>query len=97
MGGGIELSTALALGAGEAGKEVLVDAAQGVLGPVGGAAQGDAADQVDDLSQALLVETRAGVVLGQYPLEAGVVALDGSHGVVDNTADGGLRCAGLEE
>ena len=94
--GRVELAAALALGAGEAREEVLVDAAERVLGAVGGAAEGDVADQVDELAEALLVEAGAGVVLRQHALERGVVALDGGHRVVDERADGGLRGAGLQ-
>ena len=94
--GRVELAAALALGAGEVGEEVLVDAAERVLGAVGGAAERDVADQVDELAEALLVEAGAGVVLGQHALERGVVALDGGHRVVDQRADGRLRGAGLQ-
>ncbi len=100
--GRVELPAALAFGAGEAGEEVFVDAAEGVLGAVyplprplsrkrarGGKC--DVAHQVDDLAEALLVEAGAGVVLGQHALERGVVALDGGHGVIDQLTDGRLR------
>jgi len=39
------------------------------------------ADEVDEFAEAVLVERGAGVVLGQDALQAGVVALDGDHGV----------------
>ena len=64
----IELSALLALGAGELGEEVFVDAPQHVLGAVGGAAQRDVAHKVDELAETLLVEPRTGVVLGQHAL-----------------------------
>ena len=79
----VELAALLALGAGELGEEVLVDAAEDVLGAVGRAAERDVADEVDELAEALLVEAGAGVVLGQHALERRVVALDGGHRVVD--------------
>ena len=58
--GRVELAALLALGAGELGEEVLVDAAEDVLGAVLRVAQADVADQVDQFAQALLVERRAG-------------------------------------
>ena len=48
----VELPALLALGAGELREEILVDAAQDVLGAVGGAAKADVADQVDQLARA---------------------------------------------
>ena len=92
----VELAALLALGAGELGEEVLVDAAEGVLGAVGRGAERDVATEVDELAEARLVEPGAGVVLGQHALERRVVALDGGHRVVDERADGRLRGAGLE-
>ena len=65
MSGRVELAALLALGAGELRQEVLVDALQRVPGPVDRGAQADVADEVDELAQALLVQTRAPVVLGQ--------------------------------
>jgi hypothetical protein len=94
--GRVELAALLAFGTGELGEEVLVDPTERVLGPVGGGAERDVADQVDELTEALLVETGPGVVLGQHTLERRVVALDGGHRVVDEGADRGLRGAGLE-
>ena len=94
--GRVELAALLAFGAGELRQEVFVDLAQRVLGAIGGAAQGDVADQVDELAQALLVQAGAAVVLGQHAFERGIVALDGGHGVVDQLADAGLRGVGLE-
>ena len=63
--GRVELAALLALGAGELGEEVFVDPAQDVLGAVLLAAQADGGDQVDQFAQAVLVERRPGVVLGQ--------------------------------
>ena len=65
----VELATLLALGARELGKEVLVHAAEHVLGARLGVAHLDVADHVDELAKAGLVERRAGVVLGQYALQ----------------------------
>ena len=80
----VELPALLALGAGELREEILVDAAQNVLGAVSRTAETDVADQVDELAEPLLVEAGAAVVLGQHALERGVVALDGGHRVVDD-------------
>ena len=92
----VELAALLALGGRELGEEVLVDAAEGVLGPVGRRAEGDVRHEVDELAEARLVEPGAGVVLGQHALERRVVALDGGHRVVDEGADRRLRGGGLE-
>jgi hypothetical protein len=97
-GRGVELAAVLALGAGELGEEVLIDAAEEILGASGLllVARADGADEVDEFAEAVLVEAGAGVVLGQHALEARVVALDGDHGVVHDLADGGLLGVGLE-
>ncbi len=93
----VELAALLALRAGELGEEVLVDATQDVLRAVGLVAQADVADHVDELAEALLVEPRVGVILGQHALERGVVALHGKHGVVHRLADGGQLRARQQE
>ena len=54
--GGVELAAALALSAGEPAQEVLVDAAEDVLGAALGVAQADRADQVDQFAERVLVE-----------------------------------------
>ena len=64
----IELAAALAFGAGEAGEEIFVDAAEGVLGAVGRSAESDIADQIDDLAEPLLVEAGRAKSLGSTPL-----------------------------
>jgi len=96
VGGRVELAALLALGARELGEEVLVDAAERVLGAVGRSAERGVAHEVDELTQALLVETGPCIVLGQHALERGVVALDRGHCVVDERADRGLRRARLQ-
>ena len=54
-------------------------------------AEADAADEVDQLAEALLVERGTGVALGEDIFELGwVVAFDGFHGAVDEGADAGL-------
>ena len=54
------------------------------------------ADEVDKLAETLLVESSAAVLIGQYALERRVVALDSSHRVVHELADGGLLSLGLQ-
>jgi hypothetical protein len=63
MGRRIKLSAFLALSAGELGQKIFVDAAEDVACPVGRAAEAYVADEVDQLTQALLVEAGTGVVL----------------------------------
>ena len=72
------------------GRRVFLDPAEDVLGPVGLVAQADVADQVDELAEALFVEARVSVVLGDNTFERWVVPLDGEHGLVDGLADGGV-------
>ena len=72
-GRGVELAAVLALGAGEAGEEILVHAAEQIDGAVGllalaGGGEFDGGDDVDEFAEALLVEAGAGVVLGQHAL-----------------------------
>ena len=100
-GRGVELAAVLALGAGEAGEEILVNAAEQIYGAVGlfalaGGGEFDGGDDVDEFAETLFVEAGAGVVLGEDAFEARVVALDGDHGVVHGLADSGLLGAGLE-
>jgi hypothetical protein len=63
---------------------------------VGGGAEADARDEVDELAELVLVEGGQRVDLGQGALERGVVGLDGVHGVVEGLADGGLLGLALE-
>src|SRR5437773_3667212 len=72
----IELPAAFALGAGEARQKVLVHAAERVLGSVGGAAQCNVAHQIDNLSEALLIEAGAAEIFRQHALQRWIVALD---------------------
>ena len=94
--GGVELAALLALGARELRQEILVDAAEHVLGAGVLVAHHDVADHVDELAKPLLVQRRPGVVLGQHVLEHRVVALDTGHRAVNDLADGGLPRLGLE-
>src|SRR5436190_8522514 len=86
----VELSPALSFGARKPGEEILVDAAESVLGSIRSAAQSNVANQVDDLPEALLVEACASKVFRQYALQRWVVALDRRHRIVDQCADGWL-------
>ncbi len=92
---GVELAAALALGAGELGQEILIHAAEGVLGLVLFGAQADIRDGVDELAQGILVQAGQRVDLGQCALERRIVALDGVHGVVQAFADIGELGLGL--
>src|SRR5258708_4950428 len=58
----IELAALFALGAGELRQEIFVYPTESIARAVGGAAEPDVADQIDQLAEALLVETGAGVV-----------------------------------
>jgi hypothetical protein len=93
---GIELAALLAFGTGKLGEEVLIHAAQDILGSIRLVAQADVAHQVDQLAESRLVEPRVGVILGQHPFERRVVPLDGQHGVIDNLADRRLPGVGLQ-
>ncbi len=66
---GIKLAALFALGAGEARQEIFVDAAEDVAGAVGRAAEADIADEIDQLAEPLLVESRAGLILRQDGFE----------------------------
>lgn len=61
---------------------VHTDLAQNVPAAAGLVAQAEVLHKVDDLAQALLVQSRVGVILGQHTLERGVVVFDGQHRVV---------------
>jgi hypothetical protein len=61
-----------------------------------GGGEADGGNEVDEFAEAVLIQSGAGVVLGQYAFEARVVALDGDHGIVHDLADGGLLGVGLE-
>ena len=92
----VELSAALALCAGEARKEVLVDPPERVFGAIGRASERDIADEVDDLSEPLLVETGSPEVFGQDAFQRRVVPFDRRHGIVDDLSDLRLRRSGLQ-
>jgi hypothetical protein len=81
---------------GELRQEVLVDAAEDVAGAVGGAAEADIADEVDQLPEPLLVETGTGVVLRQHGFQREIVAFDRRHRVIDDLPDRRLPCGALQ-
>lgn len=93
---GVELPALFALRSGKLAQEILIDAAQNVLGPAFLVAQANRADEVDEPAQAVLIERFAGVVLGQDALERRVLFLNGEHGFIQQLANGGLLGAGLE-
>jgi hypothetical protein len=57
--------------------------AECVLGAVGRRAECDIADQINELAEPLLAETRASIVFRQQTFQRWVIALDGAHGIVD--------------
>jgi hypothetical protein len=61
---GVELAAFLALGTGELGEEIFVNAAEHVLGAAGLVADPDVGDEVNELAEAGFVERGAGVVFG---------------------------------
>src|SRR5665647_1668083 len=93
---GVELAALLAFGAGELREEILVDPAEHVPGPRVLVPDRDVADEVDELTEALLVEGLAGVLLGKHVLEHRVRLLDVGHRVVDDPPDLGLTRLRLE-
>jgi hypothetical protein len=92
----VELPAVLAFRAGELSQEILVHAPENIFGLVFLVAEADGPDQVDKLSQPMLVQRRPGVVFRQDTLEPRIVAFDGEHGVIQELADGGLLGAPLE-
>ena len=87
---GVELAALLALRTRELRQEVLVDPAEHVARAGVLVAHLDVADEVDQLTEPLLVECGPGVVARQHVLERGVVPLDSRHGLIDGQADGRL-------
>ena len=83
----IELAAQLALGTGELGKEVFVNATQHIFRPVLGAAERGGTEDVDELTQPCFIQPHVGVVLGEHTFEGGVLPLDGKHCVVHGFAD----------
>ena len=93
---GVELAALLSLGVRELRKEVLVHAAQHVLGSTRLIADLDVRNHVDQLTEPSLVERWAGVILGQHAFERRVVALDPRHGVVYQLTNRRLLGLGLQ-
>ena len=75
----VELSSTLPFSLGKSAEEVFVYPAQDVFRAVFAVAKADRADQVDQLTEPLLIERRSGVLLRQHAFEPGIVALDGDH------------------
>jgi hypothetical protein len=75
--------------AGEATEEIFVNAAEDVLGFGGGFVEADVADDINEAAELDFIEAGAGVIAGEDTFERRVLALDGSHGVVDDFADFG--------
>ena len=94
--GRVELAALPALGQRELLEEVLVDAAEHIGRLRLGASHLDVAHEVDDLSEACLVQRRAGVVLRQHAIERRVVAFDGGHGLIHQPTDRGLAGLALQ-
>ncbi len=93
--GCVELSTLLTLGAGELREKVLVHSTENILGSVCGTTETDIADEVNELTETLLVETRTRIVFWEHTLERRVVPLDGGHRFVNDGSDLGLRGVAL--
>lgn len=87
---GVKLAAFLALGTGELGEEVFVNAAEHVLGAASLVTDLDVRDEVNDLSEALFVERGACVVFWQNAFEGRIVAFDGRHGLINDPTDVGL-------
>ena len=64
--------------------------------PFARSGQADGGNEIDQFAEPVFVQTGTGVVLGQDPFEAWVVALDGDHGIIDDFADRGLLGVGLK-
>ena len=92
---GVELAALLAFGTGELAEKVFVNAPEDILRAILLVSQTDGTDEIDQLTEPLLVQGGAGVVLGQHAFEDTVVPFDVFHGVIDQFADGGLLRASL--
>ena len=71
----IELPILFFFGAGKLGEKILIDAAEDILGAVLLITKADVADEINKLAEALLIKARMGIILGENPLEGGVVSL----------------------
>jgi hypothetical protein len=94
--GRVELAGVASLGGREPAEEVLVHPAEHVVGAVVDVREADVADEVDQSTQQALVDLGPGVALGQHPLEARVLLLDGFHRLVEKDPDRRLLRHGLE-
>src|SRR5690606_17147992 len=85
---GVKLAAVATLGGGEAGEEVLVDAAEDVERLAALSAEvGDVVEQVEELAEAGRVEPGALVDLGQDPAQGRVLGLDRGHGLIELVAE----------
>src|SRR5262249_27227472 len=75
----VELTAFLTLGACELGKKILVYTTKNVLGTRCRAAKTNITDQIDELTESLLVQTRSCIVLWQDALERWIVPFDLDH------------------
>lgn len=73
-----------------------IDAAEYVLRARRLKANLDVADEVNELAEALFVERRTGIILGQHALQGKFFALDRGHGLVYELPDGGLLSLSLQ-
>ena len=87
---GVELTTALALGAGEHAQKVFVDLAQHVTGLGRAGTKADGRHQVHQFAQLAVGQLGTGIAFVQDALELGVLALDQRQRLVDALADVGL-------
>ncbi len=92
--GRVVLAALLAFGQGELAEEVFVDVAEDVLGfqvqrlaLVFAGSEVGIREVTDQPGQLAGIELHTGEVLVEHVLQAGILALDGFHGVVDQPAD----------
>ncbi len=79
------------------GEKVFINTTKNVFGAAFFISEADIADKVDELAEALFVESWAGVIFGKDILERWVVAFDRLHGIIHEAANGGLNSTILEK
>ena len=87
---GVKLPALLAFGAGKLAEKIFIDPPDDVLGTALLVAQADGGNEVNDAAEALFVQVRTGVFLGQHTFERWVVFFHCDHGVIEIFADCGL-------
>jgi len=92
----VELAAFLALGAGKLRKEIFIHTAKYIFRTVFSIAQADVPDEVNELAEALFVETRVRVVFRKNAFKRRIVPFDGEHGVINCLADGRLLGASFK-